>query len=406
MKVVQINTVANSGSTGRIAEEIGLRAIARGWESYVAYGRGTPQSASHLIRIGNDLDMRWHGLETRLLDNHGLSSRRATRAFVRRLREIKPDIVHLHNIHGYYLNYKILFDYLAEAGVPVVWTLHDCWSFTGHCSHFIFTKCDRWKTAGCSGCAQKKAYPGSAFLSRSAANFRDKKAAFCKPQNVTMVPVSHWMEGLLRESFLKGHKVHCICNGVDVKVFTAPDDRAALREKLGVGEGEKLVLGVSSVWNESKGLSDFALLREALPAGYKMVLIGLKDEQISALPAGITGVGRTRNRQELAQWYGAADVFVNPTHADTFPTVNMESLACGTPVVTYAGTGGSEEQVDESTGSVVPEGDIQAMAAAIEDVVSRPEMRTACRERALRLYNNEDRFSEYVDLYESILENK
>ena len=404
-KVVQINTVANSGSTGRIAEEIGKCAIAHGWESYVAYGRGNPVSASHLIRVGTDMDMRWHGLETRLLDNHGLSSRRATRAFVRRLREIKPDIVHLHNIHGYYLNYEILFDYLAEEGVPVVWTLHDCWSFTGHCSHFIFTKCEQWKS-GCLHCAHKRVYPGAVCLSRSAKNYKDKRESFTKPANVTMVPVSHWMEGLLKDSFLNGHKVHCISNGVDVEAFAPLQDRAAARRSLGIGEGRKLILGVSSVWNDSKGLKDFGRIRALLPQECVMVLVGMSPVQARNLPDGITGLGRTRNQQELARWYAAADVFVNPTHADTFPTVNMEALACGTPVVTYAGTGGSEEQVDKLTGRVVPEGDISAMVTAIEDVVARPEMREACRERALRLYNNADRFSEYVDLYEEILRNK
>lgn len=401
MKVVQINTVANTGSTGRIAEEIGKKAIARGWESYIAYGRGTPRSESHLIKIGSEWDMRWHGLETRLLDNHGLSSRRATREFVKQLEKIKPDVVHLHNIHGYYLNYKILFQYLADNDIPVVWTLHDCWSFTGHCSHFIYTKCDKWKT-GCANCAQKHGYPGAMLLSRSEKNYRDKARYFTMPRRVVITPASQWIASLLKDSFLKNHTIHCVNNGVDLKQFAPAEDMAQLRQRMGIDPSKHLVLGVSSVWNAQKGINDFHQLRECLPEDYDMVLVGLPQEMIDALPQGIRGLGRTRNAYELADWYRIADVFANPTHADTFPTVNMEALACGTPVVTYSGTGGSAEQVDQKTGRVVAENDIKAFADAIMEIVSLPEMRADCRKRAEALYNKDDRFNEYVDIYEEL----
>lgn len=214
----QINVVANWGSTGRIAEEIGQMAIKCGWKSYIAYGRGKPKSQSKLIRIGNEVDMYRHALISRLLDNHGLNSNKATRKLIDRIRDIKPDIVHLHNIHGYFLNYALLFDFLKDAGIPIVWTLHDCWSFTGHCAHFTFAKCDKWIN-GCYSCPQINTYPTSFFRDRSKQNYEDKRKSFTSVPNLTLVPVSDWLAGLLKKSFLKEYTIHRIYNGVDLNKF-------------------------------------------------------------------------------------------------------------------------------------------------------------------------------------------
>ena len=341
--------------------------------------------------------MRLHGLETRLLDNHGLASRRATRKFLAEIDKIKPDIIHLHNIHGYYLNYKILFDYIAEQKIPVVWTLHDCWSFTGHCAHFIFAGCDKWLTGCDDKCVCKRDYPGTLLCSRSAINYKDKKQAFTKPSNVTMVPASDWLASLVRQSFLGVHKVHRIYNGVDLAVFKPQEVECGER---------KLLLGVSSVWSPSKGLDDFFQLRRLLPKEkYEIVLIGMEPEQISALPEGITGLPRTNGVEELVKWYCKADVFVNPSHADTFPTVNLEALACGTPIVTYSGTGGSAEAVDSNTGAVVPNGEVEQMAQQIAKLVAEGSKCDACRARAVELFDKEKRFEEYIALYDEILNN-
>ena len=399
--LLQINVTANWGSTGKIAEEIGKIAINNGWDSYIAYGRGNPVSASKLIPIGTKLNMYMHGVESRLFDNHGLSSKNATRKLISEIERINPDIIHLHNIHGYFINYEILFDYLSQANVPVVWTLHDCWSFTGHCAYFDLAGCDAWKT-GCIDCKHKSLYPKSLLLSNSADNYSRKKQSFTSLNKLTLVPVSQWLSELLSESFLSQVDKKTIHNGIDTQIFYP------CKQKSGVG-GRFMVLGVASVWEERKGLKDFVALREKLPMEqFEIVLIGLNDEQIKFLPSGIRGISRTNSVSELAEYYSAADVFVNPTWEDNFPTTNLEALACGTPVVTYR-TGGSVEAVDAVTGRIVEKGDVQTLSECIKELChsnDKEKVSTLCRERAERLYNKNDKFKEYMDLYKCLLEDK
>ena len=258
----QINVVANWGSTGRIAEEIGQMAIKCGWKSYIAYGRGKPKSQSKLIRIGNKVDMYRHALISRLLDNHGLNSNKATRKLIDRIRDIKPDIVHLHNIHGYFLNYALLFDFLKDAGIPIVWTLHDCWTFTGHCAHFIFIGCDKWKV-GCKHCPQKLSYPTSWLCDRSHRNYKIKKMVYTSIPNLILVPVSDWLAGLLRFSFMKEYSIRRIYNGVDLMTFSPQGNTLQLRRRIGVIQ-RYMLIGVASVWSARKGLADFVALRRKL----------------------------------------------------------------------------------------------------------------------------------------------
>ena len=236
--LLQINTVVNTGSTGRIAEEIGQTALAAGWRSVIAYGRAPHRpsasaygraphrpSASDLIRIGNDWDVRLHGLRSRVFDDHGFGSRRATEAFIREAEKLNPTVVHLHNLHGYYLNIDVLFRWLARSGVPVVWTLHDCWPFTGHCAHFTFAGCARWKT-GCFSCPQTRSYPSSFLFDRSRRNWERKRELFSAVKNLTLVPVSDWLAGLTKESFLGNKKIVRIFNGTDTETFS-PKSSAA-----------------------------------------------------------------------------------------------------------------------------------------------------------------------------------
>lgn len=395
-KLLQVNVTANSGSTGKIAEAIGQQAISRGWESWIAYGRGTPQSASSLIRIGNDWDMRWHGVETRLLDNHGLASRRVTRHFIRQIKEINPDIIHLHNIHGYYLNYPLLFQYLKEWGGPVVWTLHDCWPYTGHCAYYDFAGCDRWKT-GCNNCPQLKSYPSALFIDRSKRNYADKRNAFTGCHNMHLIAVSDWLNIELNKSFLKDYPIYTIRNGIDLSVFKpAPSYH---------NDGNsKFILGVANVWETRKGLDEFYKLRNLLPHNYNINLIGLSKSQISALPNGITGITHTENINQLAELYAKADIFINPTLEDNFPTTNLEALACGTPVITY-NTGGSPEAIDSDTGIVVNGGDIDGLAAAVIKITKEKDKYTSeqCRTRALTYFDKDICFKKYFDLYDSLL---
>ena len=396
--LLQINVTANWGSTGKIAEDIGKVAMANGWESYIAYGRDTnPSSASQLIAIGNKWDMYYHGLQTRLFDRHGLASKRATKDFIKKVKGIDPDIIHLHNIHGYYINYEILFEYLRTAGKPIVWTLHDCWPFTGHCAYFDSVKCNKWKD-GCIKCNYKNTFPTSNVFSKSANNFKKKKKAFTSVKEMTLVPVSNWLLNFLGESFLGKYPRKTIHNGIDTKVFIPTN----LKQK---NEGRFSIIGVASVWAERKGLKDFVKLREMLPQEYDITLIGLNKEQIETLPSGIKGIARTNSLAELIEYYSNADVYVNPTYEDNFPTTNIEALACGTPVITYK-TGGSIEAIDENTGRIVEQGDIESLTKYIVEICNdenKENTRKACRERAIALYNKDDRFMEYLEMYDSLL---
>ncbi len=396
--LVQINVTANWGSTGKIAEEIGKLAIAQGWQSYIAYSRRALSSKSQLIHIGNKADMYLHSLQSRLFDNHGLCSQKATEIFVNKLEQIKPDLIHLHNIHGYYLNYPILFDWLKQWGGPVVWTLHDCWAFTGHCAHYDFMKCNKWQTQ-CADCLQLRNYPASYVRDRSRQNYADKKKAFMGLKNMVMVPASNWLKNELSHSFLAEYPSFTIHNGVDTKIFHPIQDRKT-------NIIPRIILGIASVWTERKGLGEFIKLRELLPTNeYQIILVGLSPKQIAALPTGIKGLQRTENIEQLVELYNTAHVFVNPTLEDTFPTTNLEALACGTPVITYQ-TGGSPEAIDKYTGVVVESQNIEALSEAVQDVCSHQTITsTACHVRAVTEFNKDKSFRKYIDLYNSILRN-
>ena len=402
-KLLQINVCVNQGSTGRIAEQIGAAAVGRGWESYIAFGRGAGNTASQAIKVGNIVDFYSHALLTRLTDNHGRYSRIATRQLIRRIKEISPDIIHLHNIHGYYINYKILFDYLGKADIPVVWTLHDCWTMTGHCSHFEFAKCNKWKS-GCHDCPEKGSYPKSILLDRSRKNYVEKREIFNSVKNLTIVPVSNWLGEVAKESYLKRYNVEVIHNGIDIQTFKPLENN--LKEQYGIAD-KTVILGVAAPWGQRKGFDDFVKLSAILPKErYQVVMIGLSEAQIERLPEGIIGLARTNSVEELAQWYSAADVFVNPTYEDSFPTTILEALSCGTPVVTYQ-TGGSPESITDDTGRVVAKGDIEGVVSAIEELcaVERADLQKRCREYALAHFDKNECFKKYVDLYENIINN-
>ena len=404
-KILQINTVINSGSTGRITEEIGQIAMASHWESYIAYGREENRpSKSHKIRIGNDYDMYLHGIQTRILDNHslGLSSRSATKKLVKKIKEIKPDIIHLQNLHGYYINVDVLFNFLKTANIPVVWTLHDCWGFTGHCSFFELIGCEKWKIQ-CHECPQTRKYPASFVFDRSKENYIQKKELFNYPANLTLVPVSNWLAKLLRESFLKTYPIQVIHNGIDTAAFK-PCAEEDMRIKLKL-ENKFVLLGVASEWSARKGLKDFIKLSGILGDEYHIILVGLGKDQIASLPQNVIGIERTESIEELAALYGMSDIFLNPTYSDNFPTTNLEALACGTPVITY-NTGGSPEAIDAETGIVVPQGDFESLVSAINTIrlKGKDHYRSACVDRARNFYRKEDRFKEYINLYDRILE--
>ena len=400
MKLLLLNASANTGSTGRIAEEIGLLAQQSGSEVRFAYGRQAVNSRLPHIKIGGKWNVRWHGVVSRLFDAHGFGSRNATKALIKELEVWKPDIVNIHNLHGYYIHVGILFEYLKRVQIPVVWTFHDCWPFTGHCSYFDRYDCCKWETE-CHHCPNRKGYPESWFLDRSNMNFHRKSQLFNGLENLTIVTPSAWLAQHVSRSYLKGYPVKVINNGVDLKVFQ-PQINPEIFAKYSI-ESKPFVLGVASIWDRRKGLDDFISLRKSLPAYIQIVLVGLSKEQAATLPTGFTAIARTENQSELAALYSSASVFVNPTYVDNFPTTNIEALACGTPVITYR-TGGSPEAVDAETGIVVEKGDVEGLKEAIETVVTKGKMyySAKCRDRAVSLYNKGERYREYVETLESL----
>ena len=405
-KLLQINPVIRvNTSTGRIMQEIGELAMQNGWECHIAYSKGRDgirECRSDIVPVGNIWSTAWHGIETRLFDRHGLASSHATRQFVRKIEKISPDVVHIHNIHGYFLNYQILFDYLSKAGIPVVWTVHDCWLYTGHCYYYSFAGCDRWQT-GCHHCPQKKEFPTSLFCDRSRRNFEDKKAAFTSMplDRMIIVPVSGWIRNEMRRSFLNAYPFRVIHNGINTDIFNIYDDRQ-VRTAFGLGD-RHILLGVASIWSREKGLDDFIRMAGMLNEDEVIVLVGIKPEDRKRLPDNVVGIARTENIRQLAELYAAADVFVNPTWQDNYPTVNMEAIACGTPVVTYR-TGGSVEVITPSTGMIVEQGNLNELLKSIREIESKGKAsyQEACRKYALLNFKKEDRYMEYLRLYEEL----
>ena len=406
-KLLQINPVVRiSTSTGRIMQEIGELALKNGWKSYIAYGKGRDgikPCKSQIIPVGNRWDTLWHGLKTRLFDLHGLASVQATQTFVKTIEEIKPDIIHIHNIHGYFLNYQILFDYLSKCNIPVIWTVHDCWLYTGHCYHYLYARCNKWQS-GCNHCPQKNKFPASLLIDRSARNYTDKKRAFTSmPQNkFIIVPVSNWIKDEMRHSFLNEYDFRVIHNGINTEVFHVCDtQKTASRYGL---TGKHILLGVASIWNEEKGLKDFIQMSQLLNDDEVIVLVGIKPNERKKLPHNIIGIGRTDNIHQLAELYSAADAFINPTWQDNYPTVNMEAIACGTPVVTYR-TGGSIEAVTDDTGFVVGQGDVKGLLQAARTVIRRGKAyyQPRCREYAIRHFSKEERYADYLHLYDELI---
>lgn len=391
MRVFQINSTCGFGSTGRIAVDILKEVERNGGEGIIAYGRNSAPENINSYKITTETDVKLHGVLSRITDRQGFYSTSATKRLVEKIREYNPDIIHLHNIHGYYLNVEILFNFLKEYNKPIVWTLHDCWAFTGHCAFFSFSECDKWQNE-CYACPQKKSYPTSLVIDNSRKNYKEKKELFTSPEKITLVTPSFWLKDLTEKSFLGKYPVKVINNGIDLTKFKKTE--SDFREKHNL-QDKFIILGVASVWEERKGLKDFIELNEKLNEDRKIVLVGLNDAQLAQLPQNIVGIKRTNSIEELAEIYSAADVFVNTTYEDNFPTTNLEAISCGTPVITY-NTGGSPESVDVGNGFCVPQGDIDAVVEAIKKV-------NGCAVDTKDKFDASKRYKEYVDLYKEII---
>ncbi|WP_146548894.1 glycosyltransferase [Rummeliibacillus suwonensis] len=397
-KILQINSVCGIGSTGRIATDIHQLLLEQGYDSYIAYGRDSTIQDEKIIRIGTKYDNYAHVALTRIYDQHGFGSKKATKDFIKKVEKLNPDIIHLHNIHGYYINIEMLFDYLKEANKPVIWTLHDCWAITGHCAHFDYIQCRKWQT-GCGYCPQTSSYPSSYIYDNSSENYIKKQETFTGVKSLTIATPSKWLANLVKDSFLGAYPIKVINNGIDLAAFKPT--KSDFRKTFNL-EDKFIILGVANVWNAKKGFDYFIELSKRISLNTVIVLVGLTPKQMEKLPKNIIGIRNTRNVQELAKIYSAADVFVNPTLEEVMGTTNIEALACGIPVITFD-AGGCSENLNDQCGIVVEKENMDALNKAIETVYNngKPLYMHHCIKRA-KLYKKEDRFNEYISTYTNV----
>ena len=355
VRVLIINVVCGTGSTGKICVDLARSYESSGDTVKIAYGRGgqvLPEYRKYGVRIGSEFDVYCHGLLARVTDRQGCFSKRATEDFLKWADRYHPDEVWLHNIHGYYLNYEMLFRWIKEhPDIRVKWTLHDCWAFTGHCTHFMSVKCDRWREQ-CEKCPQKREYPASILMDHSKGNYVKKKESFCGVKNMTLITPSRWLADLVRESFLKEYPVEVVYNQIDKSIFRPT--QSDFRQRYGL-EKKTMILGVASVWNKKKGLDDFIELSHMLDDSYAIVLVGLTKRQIKKVSKRICGIGQVKSGKVLAKIYSETDVFVNPSREETFGMTTVEASMCGAKTIVYEGTA-CEEVAKKYGGIAVPAG--------------------------------------------------
>ena len=403
MRIVQINGGAK-GSTGKIMMGIADIAKLQGHEVMCASpitstNRDAGKNCGY-YRIGNYYSRRFNVALARMTGFNGCFAWIETYRLLKKIDKFSPDIIHLHNLHDSYINLPMLFNYIKKIDIPVVWTLHDCWAFTGQCPHFTLAKCDKWKT-GCYDCPQYREYPASLY-DNTKKMWKLKKKWFEGVENLIIVTPSHWLANLVKKSYLKNYDVRVIHNGIDLKVFhpTFSD----FREKYNIGMLKKIVLGVAFDWGERKGLDIFIKLSQELDEEkYQIVLIGTDEIIDKGLPRNIISIHRTHNQTQLAEIYTVADIFVNPTREENYPTVNMEAIACGTPVITF-NTGGSPESVEENTGLVIPCDDFELLKLSIKKICELEIFSERdCVESAVKFDKNK-KYEAYIKLYESLIE--
>lgn len=401
IRLLQINVDANNGSNGSIVRDIGTISLSKGWISYIAYGRRALPCDSTLIPIGNSFDLRIHGLITRLLDLHGLGSYFATKKLISKIKSIRPDIIHLHNIHGYFINYQVLFNYINESEIPVVWTFHDCWPFTGHCGHYIGYNCYKWKSE-CNNCPARKDYPTSWFVDNSRYSFNKKKHLFTTPKKLVVVTVSDWLKSVVRQSFFSKYPIHVIYDGIDTNSFVYRTSN--LRSELNINS-KFVLISAAANWSREKGWYDYIKLSQILSDDYVIVLIGVTEQQKKELPQNIISIKRVEGKERLAEYYSMADVLLNLSYAETFGMTTAEAMACGTPGISYNITA-CPELISNKTGIVVEPGNLGQVCKAIEEIRKKGKMAYSneCRKRVLDLFDFKKVNTAYFDIYNELLD--
>ncbi len=404
-KLLQINSHSTYGAVGKLTEQLGRVASEQGWDTYLAAGkRHSRPSAQKTLSFDCVLSEYLHYLISLLFDaqGRGLASYVETKLLIRKIKKLDPDIIHIHQIHGSYINYQILLKYLAKTRAKIVFTLHDCWYYTGHCTHYDYHGCMKWKD-GCHDCTQLHEYPRSLFRDSSKKNYSLKKELFTSISNATFITVSKWLEGEARRSFLKNLDIRTIYNGVDLNVFRFnPNTNLKLHD-----DSKYVLLGISNGWDKMKGLDDYFKLREMLPNEYKIILIGVIYGQEKNFPKGVIGVPRTANVQTLVEYYSECDIVMNLSYQESMGMTTVEGMACGKPSIVYDRTA-SPELVDEETGFVVKAGDIQEVVDAVISICEGKSSCNpiSCRKRAELFYNKDIQYQKYIELYKELINNK
>ncbi len=395
-KLVQINTVCNT-STGKLMGDIQRKANASGYETLSIVGRRKPFSDLRCIKIGNGLSFWIHVCINTVLDRQGYASYFVTRRMIQKLRQEQPDIIHLHNLHGYYMNLPLLFDYLSkEFRGKIFWTFHDCWPFTGHCAYFTAVGCDKWEKE-CGKCPNKRVYPISLFADASRKNYADKKKMFTELNNLTIIVPSKWMEEMVRKSFFQNYPVITVNNGIDLQSFSYHRPLDELYEKYDISREKKIILGVANIWDGRKGLSDFLALAKKLPAGYQILLVGLTARQMKRLPSNMKGIRRTQDKKELVMLYSCASIFMNPSVEESFSLVTVEAISCGTPAIVLD-TSAVKELICDENGIVLKKHGTADYLEAIKILEERRLSREQVSQTAQK-YDVDVYAKRIVDLY-------
>ena len=394
MVIVQINQTYKMGSTGKIMADLNDVITKHGHKGYMVAGYALDDKTDSLycLNVGNNaFAIRKNLLISRISGKMGYRQEKETKRAIEWIDSKKPDVIHLHNIHGDWINIRLLFEYIKEKKLPVVWTLHDCWAFTGRCSHFELCKCEKWKT-GCYDCSNNKVYPITYFFDFSKEMWQDKKNWFSNIENMKIVTPSSWLKQYVDQSFLGNYQTFVIHNGIDTKSFSRSKD---------LKTEKKIVLGVASSWTANKGFFDFIKLDSMLNHDeYEIIMVGLNSRQIKKIPKTITGIKRTNSIQDLVNLYSKASVFFNPTYLDNFPTTNLEALSCGTPVVTYR-TGGSPESVPLQCGKVLKQGDVWGMLEFIKNKEYDHFDKNILIDYAKNKFDKYNALNKYLKLYEN-----
>jgi putative colanic acid biosynthesis glycosyltransferase len=401
-KILQISVEVNSGSIGKIVEQIGEVAINEGFESYILYSRGKSKSSSNLIKVGSKINFLLHVMKTRVFGDHLTGSWYSTKKIISKIQKVDPDIIHLHQIHGYYLNIPLLFNFLKDFNKKVIWTFHDNWSFTGHCSFFTYVGCNKWETQ-CHHCPLYDRYPKSYILDKSFNEFQLKKKLFNQIENFTIVAVSNWIAQNTRNSFLNKKSIITIFNGVNTKIYFPRKNNKEIIEKYGLNPSKKYLIATGTTWIKPKGLDDYSKLSELLSNDIQIILVGISKSIEKDVSNKIICIPRTHNQIELAHLYSFAEILLCLSYQESFGMPPIEALSCGTPAIVYDNTA-LPELITPQTGRVVKTGDLDQVINAINDIMNMGKFSftNSCVQRAKNQYDIQVVYKQYIDLYRDV----